>query len=326
METLLLIIMAIATAFLFLFAGVESGLFALSRLRVRQQTRAGNRRAATLNGYLADSEGFLRTVATGVSLFQVLAIGCAILLFYKFSRHAPGLFPFVLVAAGIVFYVPGSVLPRVLFQIYPNRLCIFLAPFFWFLALPVKPLEWLVARVAAMPFSPLRGRPFRGKVYGTRDELRLMMQETPGLTNEERAMIHHVLDLQNLSVKQVSVPISKVATVSTDTPVSEVLAIYRERGFSRLPVWKVEASRRYLAGLVDLSSLIFEEELDETKKAEDVLSPCVFFPAEMRLEVALRELQRTNQRLAIVKDRDGTELGIVSLQDILKVIFGEVSL
>ena len=326
METLLLIIMAIATAFLFLFAGIESGLFSLSRLRVRQQTRAGNRRAATLNGYLADSEGFLRTLATGVSLFHVLAAGCAVLLFYKFSRNAPGLFPVALIGAGLMFYVFGHVLPRVLFQIYPNRLCMFLSPFFWFVALPVKPLEWLVARLASVPFSPLRGRPFRGKVYGTRDELRLMMQETPGLTGEERAMIHRVLDLQNLTVKQISIPMSKVATVATDTPVSEVLAIYRERGFSRLPVWKVEATRRYIAGLVDVSSLIFEEELDESKNAGDVLSPCVFFPSETRLEVALRELQRTNQRLAIVKERDGAEVGIVSLQDILKVIFGDVSL
>ena len=94
----------------------------------------------------------------------------------------------------------------------------------------------------------------------------------------------------------------------------------------RVPVWGQVDGRNSIIGIVDLNSIAFDEIPDSSKTAADYVSPCIRFPAETRLEVALRELQRKGQRLAIVVARDGTESGIVSLQDILKGIFGEVAL
>src|SRR5262249_7109694 len=139
-----------------------------------------------------------------------------------------------------------------------------------------------------------------GRLFGSRDELRIVMQESSqGLTTDERAMINRVLDLQNLSVGQITVPLSRVVTVPVHAPVSELLNSVRERGFNLVPVWRQEGGRPRIAGVVSVRSLLFADSLDPQKPVGQFLKPALFLHQEMRLEVALRHLQRTGQRLAI---------------------------
>jgi CBS domain containing-hemolysin-like protein len=309
--------------FAFVFAGLEAGFFALNHLRIRQQMRAGNRRAALLHSYIASPERYLRTILAGnaVSLVTMVLSGFALL-----QRWLSGPNWLLLTAsiAAIWFAFICRLLPRVLFRAYPNRLSISFAPVFRLCERLLWPLAW-VAQTLTDLITSSAARHIGGHVYGSRDELRLTMHETPGLTPDERAMIHRVLDLQDLTVQQISVPISKVTAVNADTPVARILEIYKERGLSRMPVWKQNGANRII-GIVDLNSILFDEIIDERKTAAEYVSVCPRFAAGTRLEIALRELQRTNQRLGVVLDRHGAESGIVSLQDILKVIFGEVAL
>src|SRR6185436_4340605 len=122
------------------------------------------------------------------------------------------------------------------------------------------------------------------------------------------------------------VPMPRAVTVNVATPVSEALALCRERGLSRLPVWRAEGRTQRIAGIFNIKSMLYRADLDPQKKAGDYVKPAAFVDAAMRLEEAMRHLQRAGQRLAIVLGRDGREIGIVSLQDLLKVIFGEVRL
>ncbi|HXJ74835.1 MAG TPA: CBS domain-containing protein, partial [Candidatus Dormibacteraeota bacterium] len=91
-------------------------------------------------------------------------------------------------------------------------------------------------------------------------------------------------------------------------------------------VYREEGGRRRIIGLLDLRSLLFQAQLDETRSAQDFVKPALYLDEETRFEVALRQMQRTGQRLAIVLAPDRQEVGIVALQDILRVIFGEVKL
>ena len=139
-------------------------------------------------------------------------------------------------------------------------------------------------------------------------------------------MINRVLDLQNLTVRQVTIPLSAAETIAASSTVQEVFALARTHGFSRLPVYHEEGGRRRIIGLLDLRSLLFQAQLDENRSARDFVKPALYLDEETRFEVALRQMQRTGQRLAIVLAPDRQEVGIVALQDILRVIFGEVKL
>src|SRR5205814_7384201 len=137
-----------------------------------------------------------------------------------------------------------------------------------------------------------------------------------GLTSEERAMINHVLDLQNLSVGQIAIPLSKTVTAPIEATVEELLASARERGFNQLPVWRMEAGRQRIIGVISLRTLLFAETLDVSKTAGDFLKPALFLAYETRLEVALRQMQRRGHRLAIVQGRDRADRGVISLQEL----------
>jgi CBS domain containing-hemolysin-like protein len=171
------------------------------------------------------------------------------------------------------------------------------------------------------------GKVFTGHLFGNREELRLMMQDSAHtLTNEERAMINRVLDLQTLTVRQVMLPLAQAATVSAKTSVSQVLALSRERKLTRFPVWETRDGGHRIVGLANLNPLLYQANVDPSGPIGDHLKPALFLEEDLRVEVALRRMQRAAQRLAIVLSRDRREIGILSLQDVLKVIFGEVNL
>ena len=139
-------------------------------------------------------------------------------------------------------------------------------------------------------------------------------------------MINRVLDLQSQTVRQITTPLAQSVTVDAQTPVNQVLNLARERRLTRLPLWEEREHRRRIGGLLSLDALLYRADLDPNRPASAYMTPAVFFDEDVRLEVALRRMQRSGQRLAVVLSRDGREIGIVSLEDILKVIFGEVKL
>jgi CBS domain containing-hemolysin-like protein len=229
--------------------------------------------------------------------------------------------------AVFLFYAFFDLLPKMLFRMYPNRLCVLLARPFRFLHLALRPLVALVETFSGVLLRWRGGKVFTGHLFGNREELRLVMQDSAqAFTSEERAMINRVLDLQTLTVRQAMKPLDQAVAITAQTPVSAALALCRERGFTRLPVWESREGGQRIIGLLALNTLLYQPALDMAKPVGDYVKPALFLDEDLRLEVALRRLQRSGQRLAIVLSRERRELGILSLQDVLKVIFGEVSL
>ncbi len=327
MSQAMILVLGLCLATSFLMSGMEAGVFALSRLRIRQQMRSGNPRAQALYAHLENPENFLWTILVGNTLANVSAFIIGVFALHQWLGRWPVLLCVALLAGGILFYALCELMPKTLFRLYPNRLCMMMAIPFRLVHLALKPLVSLMALFAGSLLRWSGGKRFTGHLFGNRDELRTVMQESAqSLTSEERTMINRVLDLQNLTVCQVAIPLAKAVTVSMETTVRDLFALSRERGFSRLPVWKTGAGRRRIAGLVLVRPLLFQSGLDENRTAAEFLKPALYLQDELRLEVALRQMQRTGQRMGIVVGPGGVELGLISLQDILKVIFGEVSL
>jgi CBS domain containing-hemolysin-like protein len=107
-------------------------------------------------------------------------------------------------------------------------------------------------------------------------------------------------------------------------PMSGVIALCAERNFSRVPIIDTKTGR--VAGVINLEWLLYAGELDRARPARDYMEPAYFLPEELHLEEALRRMQATGNRLAIVFSPDRGETGVVGLEDILRVIFGEVNL
>jgi CBS domain containing-hemolysin-like protein len=289
--------------------------------------RSGNTQARLLYSFLERPEDFLWTILVGNTLANLGVVSIGVFWAYQALHRWPWLLLLCLVVGMLSFYTICELLPKMVFRLYPNRLCLALAIPFRLVRLGLRPIVGAVALIARWLLRWTGGRRFTGHLFANRDELRLVMQDSSqSLTHEERTMINQVLDLQNLTLRQITIPLEKAITVPARATIDEMLGLARTHGFNRLPVWTETAGRRRIAGLVNVWPLLFQEKVDPLRTAADYLQPALYLDRDTRLEVALRQMQRTGQRLAIVLGRDQVEFGVVGLQDILGVIFGEVRL
>ena len=319
--------LAACLALSFLLSGMEAGVFALNRLRVRHLARAGRPSAKLLHDFLEHPENFLWTILVGNTLANFIILGWVVATLHdRFPGHYL-LITALFIAIVFLFYGLFDLLPKMLFRAHPNQLCLSAARIFRPVHFVLRPLVAVVETTAAGALRWTGGHAFTGRPFGNREEMRAVMQESAeAFTTGERAMINRVLDLQNFTVRQIALPLAQVVTVETRTPIGNALVLARERKFSRLPVWETRAGERRIAGLLLLGPLLFRDDLDLQKPAAALMTPALFLDEDTRLEVALRRMQRAGERLAIVLGRDRHESGVVTLEDILKVMFGEVQL
>lgn len=308
----------------FLMSGMEAGVFALSPLRIRQLRRQGDRRAELLHGYLARPENFFWTILVGNTFSNISIFVLLVLLLQRWVDGRFWLSVILYIATVFAFYCLCELLPKVLFRQFPNRICLALARPFQLVRAGFSPLVWLASWFAQLLLRLSGGKSFTAHLFGNREEVRYLMEESASvLSTEERALINRVLELQNVTVGSITVPWERVTSVEEGAPLSEVVKIFRETKLQRLPVWK--AKERRIAGIINLKKLLFLEEIPLGSKAIAYVQPPVFLDERMRLDEAIRRMQRTGRRLAVVIGRDNKEIGIVSLHDMLKVIFGEVA-
>jgi putative hemolysin len=326
-ESLVWLVFTACLGLSFVLSGMEAGVFALSRLRVRQQMRAGRSSAGVLYGFLENPEKFLWTILVGNTLANFIILGWIITVLHQALEHQRLWFIILFAVIVFWFYALFDLLPKMLFRTYPNRLCMLLARPFRLLHLILRPLVSVVEWVSGLLLRWRGGNVFTGHLFGNRQELREVMQESAqAFTSEEKAMINRVLDLQVLTVREVMKPLEKAVMVAATAPVSELLALCRDGRLTRLPVWEMREGRKRIIGVATLKNLLFHEDVALNRKVGEQISPALYLDEDLRLEIALRRMQRSGQRLAIVLGRDHQECGILTLQDILGVIFGEVSL
>ncbi len=321
------VVLAACLGMSFFLSGMEAGVFALSRIRIRRLIREGSAQARLLHQYLENPEDFLWTILVGNTLANFVVVALAVLAMHDWMGAGSAWFWLAFLPVGLAFYAVCDLLPKMLFRQYPNRLCLAFAPAFRVAHFCLQPAVWPLARFSRLLLRWSGGRSFSGRLFGSRDELRQLMQESARqMTSEERTLIDRVLDLQSLTVGRVMMPMARVAAVNIDAPLREVWALCRERDVTRLPVWREDRGRRCVAGLLNARSLLYEPALDPARTAGEFLKPAIYLDAGLRLEEALRQLQHSGQRLAIVLDREKVEVGVISLHDILKVVFGDFHL
>jgi putative hemolysin len=311
----------------FLCAGMEAGVMALSRWRIRQQAREGRRRARVLMGYLDKPENFLWSILVANTLANFGAIGMIVFEIFDTSlRGHPFLCLLIFIIALILFYTVCDLFPKLLFRMYPNRLCMAAVLPYQIIHLVMTPLTSLIQRFSDLFLKWSGGKAYTGRVFSSRKELRMAMQDSAqGLSNEERAMIARVLDLQQTTVGQITLPFWRLPDLTAQLTGAELLKSVREINRNHLPIWEDTAHRR-IAGIVDVRQILYSNEPEQTRPIRERLTPPLYVSDHVAVEETLRRLQRSGQPLAIVLDADRREIGIIGIEEILRSIFGEVKI
>ncbi|MEN3302409.1 hemolysin family protein, partial [Pseudonocardia sp.] len=305
------------------FAAADAALSSVSRARVESLVRAGRPGARALAKVVADRP---RHVNLLLLLRLTAETVATVLLTIALDQVVTPVWAGALSAAAImvvVSYVLIGVGPRTLGRQHPYRIGMFIAAPLRALATLLGPLTRLLI-VIGNAITP--GQGFRQGPFSSEVELRELvdMASTSGVVDEdERQMIHSVFELGDTMVREVMVPRPDVVWTERDTPIDKVLRLALKSGYSRIPV--LGEGIDDIIGVAYLKDLVRASYERPDAPLPEVVRPAFFVPDSKRIDELLREMQRTRIHMAIVVDEYGGTAGVVTIEDILEEIVGEIT-
>lgn len=311
----------------FLFSGIESGFLALNPVRIRSLARNQYHSAEKLKHHLDDPEPFLWTILIGNTSANFLFVAMAV---YIVRTHtALSSFATIVVCFGVlfVFYTFLDLLPKMLVRRFPNRLTIFLTyPFELFFGL-VAPVTRIISRIKAIAGNARETSNQAIAPFQNRADLQRIMQETAAnLRSDEKRLIARVMELQDQSVRSEMKPFDPILWVTPSHSIEEAIRICREQNRSRLVVRHEIHKKTSTAGIFHLKQAVFTSGLEKSDPIHSLVKPTIMIHEKTVLDEALKQMKESGQRLAIVIDEKKNELGVISLNDILRNIFKNVNL
>ena len=321
----------------FFLSGMETGLAELSRLRLRRKAREGNEKAERLQDFMDQPEDMLWTILVGNTLANLFVFLSSLFFMQqlmgiespeKTLNHLSGIsviYWIVFIFFALFFYTLCELLPKMIFRKYSDQLCLQLSYLFATVNLAFSPLVNLLRGVSRMILFTTGGRELQDHLFGSREELRQMMIESSqNLSEDEREMIDRVLDMQKIPVRDLAIPFEKLPEINIEMSVQEVIQAHSAQIYIRVPVWLDNEEHNRIVGVVNLRRLVFLQEDDWHRPVGHFLESALYQDEDIPLQKLLQLMQRSGQRAVVILNKRKQELGIVTLPDILKVVFGEV--
>ena len=306
------------------FAGMETGLISLNKVRLRHEVERKNRHAILINSFVENTDRLLGTTLAGSTLCSVLIAVLASALAGRWFGEGFVIDLTTMLISSAIVLVVAEITPKALFRQYAHRLCFTFADVLTATAWLLAPLVWLLGVLMHL-LAYLSGhdgdRP--ASFFVSREELKHLAKEGEAggaLTAEERRMIHGVFDFPYKTVHEVMVPLARAVTVAPTTGVAELFAISEQTGYARLPVR--EGDR--IVGVTNVYEILFDNTGQPDRTARELMHPPQCVLATDRVNRVLPILRASRNPICIVLNPDGRALGIITIEDIVEEIVGDV--
>jgi CBS domain containing-hemolysin-like protein len=311
-----------------LFSAADAALAPFSKARAAELLAAGKPGSRRLKHLLLDPPRYLNSILLLRLLCEISAIVIVSLLLYEAyqERWWPALLTAIFAMLVVSFVVIG-VAPRTLGRIHAERFALWAAGPVVALTSVLGPLPKILIVVGNV-ITP--GRGFREGPFSTETELREMvdMAEASSLIEEgERRMIHSVFELGDTVAREVMVPRNDVVYIEHYKNLRQTMSLFLRSGYSRLPIIADNLDQVMgFAYLKDVAKRDFDDpEVETTQQIETVMRPAYFVPESKPVDVLLSEMQARRQHVAIVVDEYGGTAGLITIEDILEEIVGEIT-
>jgi CBS domain containing-hemolysin-like protein len=306
------------------FAGSEIALVSSNRVRIRQKAAEGDRGARMVEELLEKPQVLLATTLVGTNL-AILAFAVTVSLWLLGSGNQRGeLFAIAVVTPLTLIF--GSVVPKTLFQQYADRIVTKIVYPLQAAAFVLKPLISFFAGLTTRITRVLGVDVERALV--TRDELALLIEsETASesrseITRDEREMISNVLELSEAVAKDVMVPLSEVTALPESTTLEAAIREVADKRHSRMPVYRSRVDD--IVGILHVFDLLQAHRAGKQGTAGGLTRPATFIPENKPVVDLLVELKGTGNQMAVVVDEYGGAVGVLTVEDILEEIVGDI--
>ncbi|MGH2614184.1 MAG: hemolysin family protein [Thermomicrobiales bacterium] len=304
-------------------ATVEASAGLISRQRFRQAA-AGSGRERSVHTLLDPR----RSLVSALQLVQAITIGLAasLITVVAMREGGQGAVLIAVVIVSLVFLLLGQAVPRALARTRPAAIAGLLLTLARFVAGLVRPLSSLSDGAADLLTKALGGEHPDTVPFGSEDELHLMTGDDGDdgvIEPEERKMIDNVLRLEETTARDIMVPRVDIVAVAEDASPQEIVDTITDKGHSRLPVYR--ESIDHIVGILYAKDLLpFVIGSTRSLPIKQLVRPPFAVPESKRLDDLLAELRRNRIHIAIIADEYGGTAGVVTIEDILEEIVGEI--
>lgn len=301
------------------FSATETAFTSVNRIRIKNMASDGNRKAKRVLDLTEKFDKLLTTILIGNNIVNILTTVIATLLFVELcGSYGPTVATVVTTVVVLIF---GEITPKSLAKEAPEKFSMFSSGIIKILMVIFTPLNYIFTG-----WKKLVGKIFKVDADKgiTEEELLTMVEEaeTEGEFDEERSeLIQNAIEFNALEAWDILTPRVDVMAIEVHDSKDEILKLFRDTGFSRLPVYDDEIDN--ILGVLnqkDFHNYIYGGRSD----VSEYVAPVVFAPETMKLPVLLKKLQTTQTHMAVIIDEYGGMAGIVTMEDIVEELVGEI--
>ena len=326
-QLICLIILLLLSSF---FSSAETALTTVNKIRMRTLSESGNKKADRVLRVTGNSAKMLSAILIGNNIVNLSASSLATTLAVKiFGSVGAGIATGILTFLILIF---GEVSPKTLATIHADKISLKISGIIEFLMFIFTPLI-LVINTFSMGFLMLLGvNPNDKDKAITDEELRTIVdvsQETGVIEDEERTMIHKLFDFGDAEAKEVMIPRIDMIFVDVNSTYDEVIEIFKEYKYTRLPVFEESTDR--IVGVLNIKDLLLlndnkdsEAEYRENFDIRNLMREAYFTFEHKNTADLFIEMRKSSLSLAIVLDEYGSTAGLITLEDLLEEIVGEI--
>ena len=317
-QLIILLILLLLSAF---FSSAETALTTVNKIRIRSLADEGSKRAKTVLEITDNSGKMLSAILIGNTIVNLSAASLTTSLAYGFGGSMVAIASAVLTVAILLF---GEITPKTMATIHAERMALIYAPVIRIFMKVMTPAIFIINGMSMGVLFLLRVDPKAGKRAMTENELRTIVDvshEDGVIESDEKEMIYNVFDLGDARAKDVMVPRVHVTFADAQSTYNELIELFREDKFTRLPVF--EETTDNVIGTINMKDLLL---FDNTKEfhVRDILREAYFTYEYKSISELLVEMRQASFNIAIVLDEYGETAGLITLEDILEEIVGEI--
>ncbi len=320
-DVIQLIILVVLLGLSAFFSSAETSLTTANKIRIRSLAEDGNRRAKILLKITDNSGKMLSAILIGNNIVNLSAASLTTSLAYSFGGSMVAIASGILTVLILLF---GEITPKTMATIHAEKMALVYAPVISLFMKIMTPFIFLINGLSMGVLLLLRVDPNAKNDIMTETELRTIVDvshEDGVIESDEREMIYNVFDLGDAKAKDVMVPRVHVTFADVESTYVELLEIFREDKFTRLPVF--EETTDNVIGTINMKDLLL---YDNTKEfhIRDILREAYFTYEYKNISELLVEMRQASFNIAIVLDEYGETAGLITLEDILEEIVGEI--
>ena len=308
----------------FFFSASETAIIGLSKIRLRHMLQQGIKRAQSVQRLVLKLDKVIAAILIGNNLVNIAVSSIVTGIFVQIYGYRWGVVVSTFVTT-LVLLIFCEVTPKILSAKKAEKVALFTAPLMEAMVIVLKPLIVLFIGISNFILKLFRVEVTKRSPLITVEELKTMIemgQEEGVLSSDERKMFHRIFEFGNTKLTDVMVPGDKIIAVNIDTSSDDLLNIFVEEGHARLPVYS--GSKDNIVGIVYARDLLYILREKGLFLLQDILHGACFVAGSMRVSEMLRKFQADKIQIAIIVDKNKSAIGLVTLEDLLEEIVGEI--